>query len=163
MGLLAKGVLGHRVSLTAFCAAQVAIDCESGYYLLRAEWPFHRFAHTLAGATVVCSAVVLVGWLIGRRWPRAPNGPTSLLGWLKADVAAVSSLGGAVMTVAIAVLGHVVPDAIMHPDVRPFAPLLDNNPFHEWISLMVLHGALVVAGAVGATLVVRNVVREEKA
>ncbi len=162
VGLLAKGVLGHRVSLTVFCVSQVVIDCESGYHLLRAEWPVHRFLHTFAGATAACSAVGLVGVLVGRRLSRASNDEASLLGWVRADVATLASCRAAVFTVVISVLGHVVPDAIMHPDVRPFAPIFDGNPFHEWVSLAALHWSLVVAGAVGAALVLRQLLRRTR-
>jgi hypothetical protein len=159
-GLLAKGLLGHRFSFTAFCAAQVAIDCESGYHLLRAEWPVHRFLHTFVGATVICSAVVLAASFLGRSLSRKSGDATSSIGWVNADLQVLSSLGAAVSTVVIAVLGHVVPDAIMHPDVRPFAPISDGNPLHERISSPALHDALVVAGALGALLIVRHLLRE---
>jgi membrane-bound metal-dependent hydrolase YbcI (DUF457 family) len=43
-------------------------------------------------------------------------------------------------------LGHVIPDAIMHSDVRPLAPFSDENPFLGAVSLGSLHLALVVMG-----------------
>ena len=51
------------------------------------------------------------------------------------------------------VVGHVVPDAMMHYDVRPFAPFSDANPFYEFVSLGALHLGLVVAGFLGALVV----------
>ncbi|APR84546.1 Hypothetical protein A7982_09895 [Minicystis rosea] len=159
IGLLAKGALRSRISLTAFCTAQVAIDCESGYHLLRAEWPFHRFLHTLPGATLACTAVALLGCAIGRSLGTGPGGSTSLLEWLKADIAALSSPRTVVSTIVLATLGHVVPNAIMHSDVRPLAPISDANPLHEWLSLPALHGSLVVAAVLGTVLVVRDVLK----
>ena len=48
VGLLGKGVAPRAVSLCAFVASQIAIDCESAYFLFvaRAE-PVHRVLHTL--------------------------------------------------------------------------------------------------------------------
>jgi hypothetical protein len=69
VGLLGKGLAGPRFSFVAFCATQVAIDCESGYHLLRGEWPVHRFFHTIDGATLMCGAVVLARGGGGARPP----------------------------------------------------------------------------------------------
>ncbi len=160
-GLLAKGLLGRRVSFTAFCVSQVVIDVESGYHLVRGDWPVHTFLHTLFGATLACSAVAFAGLWLGRRLSPAPEDTSSLLGWVKADVKALSSLPTAVATLVLATLGHVVPDAIMHADVRPFAPIAEENPLLGRISLADLHWGLVFAGVVGALLVLRGAVTKE--
>ena len=60
------------------------------------------------------------------------------------SAAAITGLLGAVF--------HVVPDAIMHPDVRPFAPFTDANPFFNLVAVGLLHLTLVVVGAVGLGL-----------
>ena len=38
-------------SWSAFAAAQVLIDCETLYCLVRQEYPVHRFFHSFLGAT----------------------------------------------------------------------------------------------------------------
>jgi hypothetical protein len=53
----------------------------------------------------------------------------------------------------VAIIAHVVPDGIMHPDVRPFAPVDETNPFHDVVSLIVLHWILIALGAIGAALI----------
>jgi membrane-bound metal-dependent hydrolase YbcI (DUF457 family) len=46
-------------------------------------------------------------------------------------------------------LSHPVLDGIMHPDVRPFMPWSDRNPFLGFVSETTLHVACVVAALVG--------------
>jgi hypothetical protein len=156
VGLLAKGCLGQRFSLISFCATQVAIDCESGYHLLRNEWPFHRFLHTLPGATLACAAVALVFLFIGARVDRGLSTSRTLMGMLREDLAAAASGSAAIMTTVIGVLGHLIPDGIMHSDVRPFAPLSDANPLYSLVSLSALHWSLVATGILGALLLARR-------
>src|SRR5690349_3393859 len=45
-GLLIKAVAPRQFSVTAYSVAQVVIDIESGYYLLKGDDPVHRQAHT---------------------------------------------------------------------------------------------------------------------
>jgi len=72
---------------------------------------------------------------------------------MRADVAAATLFAPALVTIIAGVLGHVVPDSIMHEDVRQFAPLSGDNPMYGLLSLPALHGALVVAGIAGVALV----------
>lgn len=144
IGLACKAPLGKRFSFSIFVATQVVIDLESGYYLFTQQYPVHRFLHTFVGASLACLFVALVlrtpcEWLLrvmpDEAWPkwvdREPSIPLATALW--------SALAG--------VLGHVVPDAIMHADARPFAPLSDANPFLLAISLEALHLGLVVLAA----------------
>jgi hypothetical protein len=153
VGLIAKGLAGRRVSFLGFCATQVVIDVESGYFLLRGEWPVHRFLHTAIGAAVACGLVVWICRQVARRWSRRPESDMALVQWGRGDLAALLIPVGAAGTAALGVVGHVIPDAIMHADVRPFSPLTDANPFYGTLSLSVLHGGLVAAGAVGLALI----------
>jgi hypothetical protein len=153
VGLIAKGLAGRRVSFLGFCATQVVIDIESGYFLLRGEWPVHRFLHTAIGAAVACGLVVWIGRQVARRWSRRPEPDMALVRWGRGDLAALLTTGGAAGTAALGVVGHLIPDAIMHADVRSFSPLTDANPFYGTLSLSALHGALVATGAVGLALI----------
>ncbi|MGD9905250.1 MAG: hypothetical protein AB7U83_17420 [Vicinamibacterales bacterium] len=147
LGLLAKGIGPGRFSFVLFACTQVAIDMESGYYLLREEWPVHRLLHTLPGALVVSMAVAL---LMRRPVER-------VLSWLVAgrpDLAIDPQVthGATLTTGVLGAVCHVVPDGIMHSDVRPFAPFTDANPWSDLIALGPLHVALVVCGVVGVGL-----------
>ncbi len=136
VGLLAKGAAPERVSLGAFVAAQVVIDCESAYFLLRDEWPVHRVLHTFAlAAPVGAAAGLALAALLRARWRGVESawGP-ALLGGL---------LGG---------LTHPLLDGLMHADIRPLRPFSDANPLLGLIGLPALHLACVLAGLLGAVL-----------
>ena len=45
-GLLVKAAAPRQFSMAAYSLAQVVIDIESGYYMLREATPVHRQAHT---------------------------------------------------------------------------------------------------------------------
>lgn len=154
VGLIAKGLLGRRFSFATFCVTHVVIDCETGYYLLRGEWPVHRFFHSFVGATLVCSAVVLACRSIAGRLPISGRAGANPLGWIRADFAALASRRAAVLTGAAGVLGHVVPDGIMHSDIRPFAPVSAGNPLFGVLSLSALHLSLIASAFVGAVLLI---------
>jgi membrane-bound metal-dependent hydrolase YbcI (DUF457 family) len=47
-------------------------------------------------------------------------------------------------------LSHPLLDGIMHPDVRPFMPWSDCNPFLGLLGLVQLHLACIAAVIVGA-------------
>jgi hypothetical protein len=149
IGVLAKGCSARRFSLIGFCLTQMAIDVESGYYLFFGGWPLHRGMHTLLGATLVC-VVLLMGcrWLSTRRGAR----PKNVSGLIDEDLACLRSPTGLLTTGALSILGHVIPDAVMHGDVRPFAPISDANPLFAVVPLPILHWALVISGVVGSVL-----------
>ena len=136
-GLLLKGLAPRALSMTAFTAANVAIDLESVVNLLAGRHPVHATLHTLPvalGVGVVCGvATAAVARRLGRTGPALRLGPC-LVGGV---------LGG---------LGQTVLDAVMHRDLLPFRPLSDANPFLGAVPLDVLHLGCVVAGVVGAAL-----------
>jgi hypothetical protein len=152
-GLALKGVAAPVFSWSAFAAAQVLIDCETLYYLVRQEYPVHRFFHSFLGATaaglaaaILCLGIVRasaggllerVGSLVGS--PSTARGECSSLGILAGGL-----LGG---------LSHPFLDGIMHPDVRPFMPWSDANPFLGLIGPMQLHLACIATALFGAVCV----------
>ena len=69
IGLLGKGVLPARISLSAFVVSQIVIDLETAYFLFVVrEWPVHRWAHTLSVGTFVGLGVGLAWATVGRLW-----------------------------------------------------------------------------------------------
>ena len=151
-GLLLHAIAPRRVSFMAFCAANVAIDVESLVNLVRGIDPVHAFFHSVVGATlagVATAAAMLGAWVLGRRL-RLPN----LFGWLDLTPAAIAagSLLGA--------WSHVVLDAIMHPDLRPFAPFDPANPLLHAVSLGLLHGGCVAAAGLGMLLLALRRLRD---
>jgi membrane-bound metal-dependent hydrolase YbcI (DUF457 family) len=140
--MLLKALAPRHVSLTAFALSQVAIDIESGYHLLREEWPVHRIAHTLPVATGVGMAVGTVVWLAGRR--TAPARSTGI----QAEVQALPAYAGGLLGGS----SHSVLDAIMHADVQPFWPFALSNPLLGALDLAQLHLFCVVTGVCGVAV-----------
>ena len=146
-GLLAKGLLPRQVSFLAFVVSQVVIDCETAYFLMvKHEWPFHRWAHTLAVGAVVGVVAGLATSLMARAWVRR-NERTWQVPDLREAALMPSLVGGLFGGVS-----HSILDALMHDDLKPFLPFSAANPFLGAVSLLVLHLTLVVAGGLGIAL-----------
>lgn len=143
-GLLLKAAGPRHVSLAAFVASQIAIDVESGYHLMRGDWPVHRVLHTLPVATLVGLASGVVVWGAARalrlreRLTRDPMLPAEV----DAGPAAAGGLLGGVT--------HPILDGIMHADMQPFWPLSLENPLLDAIALGTLHLACLLCGVAGA-------------
>jgi membrane-bound metal-dependent hydrolase YbcI (DUF457 family) len=150
-GLALKGLAAPVFSWSAFAAAQVLIDCETLYYMLQGEYPVHRFFHSFVGATAA-GLVAGVGFLVVVRAPAVafPDRFAALVdstsSTARGEVSAVGVLAGGLL----GGLSHPLLDGIMHPDVRPFMPWSDANPFLGLVGLAPLHLACVAAALFGA-------------
>ncbi|MBI2385474.1 MAG: hypothetical protein HYV14_05600 [Elusimicrobia bacterium] len=147
-GLLVKGLAPGRFSWTTFAAAQVLIDCETLYHILKHEYPLHRGLHTFIGATSAGLATAIL--FLGLR--RLAPGPVARLEasspFLKSEVSTAGILAGGLVGGA----SHPFLDGLMHGDVRPFAPWSDANPLLGTIGLGSLHLACFAAAMAGVTL-----------
>jgi membrane-bound metal-dependent hydrolase YbcI (DUF457 family) len=117
--------------------------------LLHHQYPVHRFLHSFLGAGA--AGLVAVGaWLLIVRAATAvrPKLMLSLTG-ATSPVRSEFSLLGAIAGGLIGGLSHPFFDGIMHPDVRPFMPFSDRNPFLGLIGVGALHMACVAAAVVG--------------
>jgi membrane-bound metal-dependent hydrolase YbcI (DUF457 family) len=149
-GLALKGLAAPVFSWSAFAAVQMLIDCETVYYLLMREYPIHRFFHSFVGAAVA-GLVAALGFLVVARAAAVafPGRFTSRMGsssTARGEVSIVGVLAGGLA----GGLSHPLLDGIMHPDVRPFMPWSDANPFLGLVGLTPLHLACVAAAVVGA-------------
>jgi membrane-bound metal-dependent hydrolase YbcI (DUF457 family) len=141
LGVATKAALGRRFSFAIFAALQVVIDFESLYNLVRKSPRVHGFFHTFVGAAILALAAALVMFLLLPICvPTLRRRDWQLLLWLIAN-----SL--------FATWSHVILDAIMHADVRPFWPLSSHNPLLRIIGLGSLHLFCVVAGFFGLMIV----------
>ena len=66
VGLVSKGLSPRRVSILAFGASQVAVDCEPLFRALRHVNPIHGPVHTMLVGGAVGVAAGAVTWWIGR-------------------------------------------------------------------------------------------------
>ncbi|MBK6657026.1 MAG: DUF4184 family protein [Proteobacteria bacterium] len=143
-GALLHSAAPGRISFLAFCLANVVIDLEPLYYMVSGQYPIHRFFHTLPGATLAGAAVIAVHALLRRQGlaGRLPN----LLGWKSLTTRNVIS--GALL----GAVTHVFFDAVMHDDLRPWAPLSEANPLLRLVSIDELNLSCFFAAVAGAVV-----------
>lgn len=145
-GALLHSAAPARISFLAFCAANVVVDMEPGYYLLRQEEPWHRFFHTFVGVSLtiaVTITLILLALRLAQRH-RLPN-PFQWQSLTLMPIVIGAILGG---------YSHILLDAIKHADVHPFAPWTTDNPFLHAVSLDTLHLLCLGAGGQGILIIV---------
>ncbi len=154
-GLLIKAAAPRQFSMAAYSLAQVVIDIESGFYLLRGEYPVHRQAHTFLLGGLIGLLCGLIVSRIGRWWARPRDAVAEVLAAeFRLPIAAMSGLFGGIF--------HSVLDGIMHADIRPFRPFTDANPLYELVSLRVLYLFCIITGLVGGVLILAQERRQRR-
>ena len=144
-GLLIKAAAPRQFSIAAYSVAQVVIDIESGYYLLKGEYPVHRQAHTFLMGGLIGLVCGLIVSRIGRAWAKPRDAiPEAWAVEYRLPIAAYSGFVGGVF--------HSLLDGIMHADIRPFRPFTDANPLYGLVSLQILYLFCIVTGVVGAAI-----------
>src|SRR5262245_30268247 len=143
-GLALHSAAPRRIDFVAFCMANVLTDIEPLYHMLRGEYPVHGFFHGFAGATVTAAVTTLL-------FLAARNAPAVLSRWRSTGPWPI------VLGATLGTWTHVVLDGIMHPDIRPFTPFSDVDPFFHHGSGRAVRAACVAAWSVGAlVLLVRR-------
>jgi hypothetical protein len=149
-GLAFKALLQRHISFTVFVFTQVVIDLEPLYYLIRNEWPIHRFFHTYLGATLIAGIGIIIGrpicqWAIimWKRW-HGFIGPSQTL-----EQESRIPLKAAILGAFIGTYSHIALDSIMHREIRPYAPFSDANGLLQIISLAQLYWACIISGVIG--------------
>ena len=152
-GAALHAVAPRYVSFLAFCSANVLMDVEPLYFMLTDQFPLHRFFHTYVGATVILGLTAVLFAL-----PKRSESLMSLLcllSWKQPSILQVT------IGAALGSYSHIFLDSLMHPDIRPFAPLSDTNTLLNAVSLSTLHLGCVGAGVVGLVIIgIRKVSRE---
>ena len=138
-GALFKAIGGTRFSFMVFGGTQVLMDLEPAYRIWQNASVLHGPTHTLAGALVIGTLGTLSGKPVSEFVLRRSGIPHRPITWL------ASAMGG-----YVGAFSHVLFDALMHSDMRPFWPLSDANPLLDAIPLSALHWACAACGFVGA-------------
>jgi hypothetical protein len=111
-GLFAKSMGPRHVSLTAFAATQVVVDIEPLYYIIRGEYPVHRWIHTVWLAGTIGLATGAAISVVARRWLATAHALA------RTDLA----MGAALLGGLLGGVSHPLLDGLMHRDVRALRP-----------------------------------------
>jgi len=141
-GALFKSTGGRHFSFMIFGGSQVLMDLEPLVRIIRRDAVLHGASHTVAGAFGIGVVSAVAGrpvsqfalWLLGQRDPR--------ISWTVAFASAF-----------IGTYSHIVLDAVMHPDMRPFWPFTVGNPLLGAIHVGALHLLCVACGLLGMTII----------
>lgn len=147
-GLLIKGLIPDRFSISMYALANAAMDVEPLFHLLRGDAQLHGVTHTFVGAGLIGAGTALLGRIAIRRTWQAYEylsaNPGTAIHATWAQAWANASLG---------TFSHLLMDAVMHADMHPFLPLVDANPWLDVVSTELLHLASVVTGMIGVLLI----------
>ena len=161
--LAAKAVSPRHFSFLIFSVTQVVIDSEAAFYVIRGDWPVHRFLHTYAGATLVALLTVVIGRPLLERalrlWNRLLSADRGTLLWVEPRVPLVAAISAAL----IGAYSHVLLDSFLYSDMRPIAPLSDSNAALNALSSMEVYvGCLALGLLGGVTMAVRWLWRQSR-
>ena len=151
-GAIFKAAGGHRFSFMVFGGAQVMMDIEPLLAIIQGKAVLHGYTHTLAGALVIGIAAGLIGRPVSAFVLARCNIPHQPLTWPAAFTGAFAGT-----------FSHVVFDALMHADMRPWWPFADSNALLGRVPLDLLHIACLAMAAIGGMLVLVRAVRAYRA
>lgn len=156
-GILIKGLIPKQFSLSVFALANIAMDVEPLYHLLRGDPQLHGASHTLLGAACIGAATALIApKAIARTWQCYQK--------LHVDADSYVQLTRQQVWMG-ALLGtgsHLLLDSTMHYDMHMLLPFSDINPLlHlEWTQNVYL--ACVLAGMAGMLISLLRMHRQLK-
>lgn len=140
-GAAFKAIGGRQFSFMAFAGSQVLMDIEPLIGILADKPILHGPTHTLPGALAIGTLAGIMGKPIGAAVLRRLRIAHPPFTW-------VASFAGA----GVGTCSHVLLDAVMHADMRPWWPLAGGNRLLGQLSLDQLHLACVLAGLFGAII-----------
>lgn len=156
-GLLIKGLIPDRFSLSMFVLANVAMDVEPLYHLWRDDTQLHGFTHTLFGAGLIGVGSALLGrvavrqaWRLYERWSANADSPFQIT-WSQAWLGAL-----------IGTFSHLLMDVVMHTDMHPFAPFSEANPLLNISNTENVYLGCVVTGMIGMLIILMRAAFQKK-
>ena len=151
-GALFKAIGGRHFSFMVFGGAQVLMDIEPLVRIYQEAPVLHGYTHTLAGAVGIGLIATVTGKPISALVLRRMRIPHYPLTW-------VATAAGAF----IGTFSHVVFDAMMHSDMRPWWPLSDDNQLLGIVSMPSLHLGCVAAAVIGTAVISWRLSRDRRA
>ena len=147
-GASVKAIVPKHFSWSIFTLTNILIDCEPLYYHFTEGMLYHKFFHSIIGATIVAAICATLGKPLCeyglKLWNNslAPEDKRWLGSGIK--ISHLSAWTGAV----IGAYSHLILDSIMHLDIKPLAPFRDENQLLGVLGMMELHVlCLILLGA----------------
>ena len=144
-GIAVKAMLQGSFSLMVFGWSQIVMDLQPLWVLLSGHGRLHGFSHTFAGATLLAPLCALTG-----RYLAAPG--LVIIGMAQNKKPVEITWRVAILSAFIGCFSHVLLDAIMHPDMRPFYPFSADNGLLGILSVDNLRRLCLYSGLLGAAL-----------
>ncbi len=141
-GLLIKAAFQGSFSLIVFGWAQILMDIQPLIVLLTGEGYLHGFSHTFVGCALISVVAAVSGKYLGELGLRLL---TNSLAWPTADISWRVSF----ISAFVGGFSHVLLDSIMHEDVQPFFPFIQDNVFLGLLSVNALHELCIYSGISG--------------
>lgn len=141
-GATFKAIGGRHFSFMVFGGSQVLMDIEPLIGILTGRPILHGYTHTLVGALIIGIVAALIGKPISAYALTLLRVPHYSFTWLAAFSGAL-----------VGTFSHIVLDAMMHGDMRPWWPFSNANGLLHIVSIEHLHLVCVALGVLG-TLVV---------
>jgi membrane-bound metal-dependent hydrolase YbcI (DUF457 family) len=133
------------VDLPTFLIANVIVDIEPMFIILvNLDLTHHQFLHTFLGGTFVA---IILTWIMKKI--RNKLSPLLIVVKIEQKVSMRNILLASLSGIYI----HIILDSLMHADIRPFYPLMDN-PFLNESILSVLSVYMVCIWSVIGGLIV---------
>jgi membrane-bound metal-dependent hydrolase YbcI (DUF457 family) len=154
-GIAVKAVMLDKFSLVTYGCAQIVMDMQPLVVMLTNRGDIHGWTHTFVAALGLGALAALIGkyltpWLLhlltfGRH-------ARMVVPW---RVAILSALVGT--------LSHVLLDAFVHPDVKPFWPFTRANPLDFGITMNGMINFCIISGGIGLVVyLIRWVVKKSR-
>jgi len=151
-GAVFKAIGGRHFSFMVFGGAQVLMDIEPLVRIYQEAPILHGYTHTILGAAVIGVIATITGKPISQFVLNRFGIPHYPLSWL-------ASASGAF----VGTFSHVLLDAIMHADMRPWWPLSAENQLLRIIPVETLHIVCVACGVLGGAGVAWRFARRGRA
>lgn len=150
-GMAVKAVTPQHFSIIVFGLTQLAIDFEVLGYLMRGEYPLHRFWHTYPGATLVAVGLAMIGKPVSQWIKRTWNRIAPPCGHLDLTVTVPTTWTASFSGAFTGAYSHILLDSLYHADMMPLLPFSETNHLLGYVRPQTVEFWCIAAGIIGLT------------
>src|SRR5262245_44807010 len=121
-GLFIKSIFTRWFSFKVFVWANILIDFEPIYFILKSQYPYHRFFHTYLGAFIVAIACIITARPLCYVATNAWNHIFKNIAISNERI----SKSAVIISAFIGTYSHILLDSIMHSDMVPLHPFSNS-------------------------------------